>query len=67
VHALAGASSIARMKAVVEPLPLVPATWITGGSRRSGWPSVGHQPLDAVERQVDLARMQPEQALQDGA
>ena len=24
---------------MVEPLPLVPATWITGGSRRSGWPS----------------------------
>jgi hypothetical protein len=29
----------ARMVAMVEPLPLVPATWITGGSRRSGWPS----------------------------
>src|SRR5215510_15406366 len=27
------------MKAMVEPLPLVPATWITGGSRRCGWPS----------------------------
>ena len=27
------------MKATVEPLPLVPATWITGGSLRSGWPS----------------------------
>src|SRR5215831_17830142 len=27
------------MKATVEPLPLVPATWITGGSCRSGWPS----------------------------
>ena len=27
------------MKAMVEPLPLVPATWITGGSRRSGSPS----------------------------
>src|SRR5258708_29430227 len=27
------------MKAMVEPLPLVPATWIVGGSRRSGCPS----------------------------
>src|SRR5882757_3669677 len=27
------------MKAMVEPLPLVPATWITGGNCRSGWPS----------------------------
>src|SRR5262245_49440559 len=27
------------MNAMVEPLPLVPATWITGGSCRSGWPS----------------------------
>ena len=24
---------------MVDPLPLVPATWITGGRRRSGWPS----------------------------
>src|SRR5438552_17653639 len=24
------------MNAMVEPLPLVPATWITGGSRRCG-------------------------------
>src|SRR6266545_5745159 len=27
------------MKAMVEPLPFVPATWIVGGSCRSGWPS----------------------------
>src|SRR6202521_4501593 len=27
------------MNAMVEPLPLVPATWITGGRCRSGWPS----------------------------
>ncbi len=33
------ASRIARMVAMVEPLPLVPATWITGGSRRSGCPN----------------------------
>src|SRR6187401_2133108 len=29
---------MARMKAISEPLPLVPATWTTGGRRRSGWP-----------------------------
>ena len=32
------------MNAMVEPLPLVPATWITGGSLRSGWPSAAEQP-----------------------
>ena len=32
------ASPIARMVAHVLPLPFVPATWITGGSRCSGWP-----------------------------
>ena len=32
-------SSPARSIATTEPLPLVPATWTTGGSRRSGWPS----------------------------
>ena len=26
----------ARLKAQVEPLPFVPATWISGGKRRSG-------------------------------
>ncbi len=37
VHAQSPAASrIARMKAMVEPLPLVPATWMTGGSSRSG-------------------------------
>ena len=39
VDALSPAASIAaRRKAQVEPLPLVPATWRTGGSRRSGLP-----------------------------
>ena len=33
------ASIAARRKAQVDPLPLVPATWNTGGSARSGWPS----------------------------
>ena len=37
VHALAQASAMARTKAISEPLPLVPATWTTGGRRRSGW------------------------------
>src|SRR5580698_7116730 len=32
------ASSMARAKAQAEPLPLVPATWITGGSFRCGLP-----------------------------
>src|ERR1700744_4566434 len=30
---------MARAKAQAEPLPLVPATWITGGSFRCGLPS----------------------------
>jgi len=38
VTRLPAASSTARMNAVVEPLPLVPAIWMTGASRRSGWP-----------------------------
>ena len=33
------ASSSAREKAAAEPLPLVPAMWITGGSRSCGLPS----------------------------
>src|SRR5665213_3622228 len=33
------ASSMAREKAQAEPLPLVPATWITGGNFRCGFPS----------------------------
>ena len=34
------ASAMARMWAQVLPLPLVPATWTTGGRCRSGWPSL---------------------------
>jgi len=30
---------VPRMNAIVEPLPLVPATWSTGGRRCSGWSS----------------------------
>jgi hypothetical protein len=33
------ASSMARMNEIVEPLPLVPATWITGGRAFCGLPS----------------------------
>ena len=36
---LPSASMAARRKAQVEPLPLVPATWKTGGSARCGSPS----------------------------
>ena len=50
---------------MTEPLPLVPATWTTGGSRRSGWPSVVEQAPDAVERQVDDLRMQLRQPLEN--
>ena len=38
------ASPIARRKAQVLPLPLVPATWMTGGRRRSGLPSLASSP-----------------------
>ncbi len=53
------------MIATVEPLPLVPATWMTGGSFSCGSPSAGKQPLDAVERQVDLLRVELHQPRQD--
>ena len=43
---------------MVEPLPLVPATWITGGSLRSGWSERSEQTLHAIERQVDALGMQ---------
>ncbi len=51
---------------MVEPLPLVPATWITGGSLRSGWPSAAEQALHAIERQIDALGMQREQPRDDG-
>ena len=46
---------------MVEPLPLVPATWMTGGSLRSGWPSAASSRSHAIERQVDQLGMQREQ------
>ncbi len=64
-RACPAASSIARMKATVEPLPLVPATWITGGRRRCGMAERCEQPLDAAERQIDQLGMQREQARED--
>ena len=58
------ASSVARMKATVEPLPFVPPTWMTGGKRRCGIAERGQQALEPSERQVQLARMQIEETLQ---
>src|SRR5690606_37214308 len=34
---------MARIRATVEPLPLVPATWTTGGSLSCGFPSAAHK------------------------
>ena len=46
------ASSAARRKAQVEPLPLVPATWNTGGRRSCGRPKAIEQGENAVEAEV---------------
>ena len=43
------------MKAMVEPLPLVPATWITGGSRARGWPSASRmRHIRSSERSISF-------------
>ena len=43
------------MNAMVEPLPLVPATWITGGSLRSGCPSAASsRHIRSSERSISL-------------
>ena len=43
------------MNAMVEPLPLVPATWMTGGSLRSGWPSAASsRHMRSSERSISL-------------
>src|SRR5262249_39299108 len=43
------------MNAMVEPLPLVPATWIAGGSCRSGWPSAARmRHIRSSERSMRL-------------
>ena len=54
------------MKAMVEPLPLVPATWITGGSCRSGWPSAAENAPHPIERKIDQLRMQRGEPRDDG-
>ena len=57
---------MARMKAMVEPLPLVPATWITGGRLLLRMAERREQPLDAIERQIDELGMQRGQPRDDG-
>ena len=47
---------MARMNATVEPLPLVPATWITGGKCPSGWPSAANSYIIEGIEQVWLNR-----------
>ena len=59
-------SSPARSMARVEPLPLVPATWITGGRRRSGWPRAASRRSTRSERQVDDLGVQGHQAVENG-
>ncbi len=53
------------MKAMLEPLPFVPATWITGGRCSCGAPKARSSRSRRPERQVDLLRMQVEQAFED--
>ena len=53
------------MNAMVEPLPLVPATWMTGGSLRSGWSERLEQAPHAVERQVDPLGVERQEPRQD--
>ena len=43
---------------MVEPLPLVPATWITGGSVRFGMIEPRQQAMHAIEAEIDALRMQ---------
>ena len=51
---------------MVEPLPLVPATWMTGGTRRSRMAEPLQHAPHPLERQVDALGMQREQPRQDG-
>ncbi len=43
---------------MVEPLPLVPATWITGGNVACGMIEPRQQTVHAIEAEIDLLRMQ---------
>ena len=45
------------MNATVEPLPLVPATWIDRRQAFVRSAEIGEQTLDAAERKVDAAGM----------
>ena len=60
------ASSAARRKAQVEPLPLVPATWKTGGSASCGRPSRSSNCGDAVEAEPVAGRGQQREAVELG-
>ena len=44
---------MARRKAQAEPLPLVPATWMTGGKLRLRIAKLAQQSLHAAQNQVD--------------
>ena len=54
------------MNAMVEPLPLVPATWMTGGSRRSRMAKRGENAPHALEREIDPLGMQPQKPRDNG-
>ena len=51
MHAIACGLEAGAQEGDVEPLPLVPATWTTGGSRSCGIAERGQQPHDPVEAQ----------------
>ncbi len=49
---------MALRKAPVEPLPLVPAMWMTGAKPMLRVAELAEQALDAAERKVDQPRVQ---------
>ena len=63
-YAPPAASNIARRKAKVEPLPLVPATWITGRPSPLRMIERRKQALHAIKRQIDARGMQRQQPRQ---
>ena len=54
------------MNAMVEPLPLVPATWITGGSLPLRMAERVEDAPHAIERKIDQLGMQRKQPRDDG-
>ena len=60
-----GLERSARSNASVEPLPLVPATWTTGGSARSGWPSAASSRSIRPSDRSMILRVQRVQAGED--